>query len=60
MAEVLLEHLNKQTNLCLNKMVTILYYQFDAWVSENSVQRTLARQGWTKKQMRQKAQEQNP
>jgi hypothetical protein len=60
MTEVLLEHLDKQPGLYLNEMVAILHYQCGSWVSEDSVQRTLAREGWTKKQMRQKAQEQNP
>jgi transposase len=60
MTEVLLEHLDKQPGIYLNEMVAILHYQCGSWVSEDRVQRTLAREGWTKKQMRQKAQEQNP
>jgi transposase len=60
MIDVLLDHLNEQPGLYLEEMVGYLYYQSRAWVSKYSVQRALTRWGWTKKQMRRKAQEQNP
>lgn len=60
MTDALLDHLNEQPGLYLEEMIAYLEYQFGTRVSKYSVQRALARQGWTKKQIRQKAQEQNP
>ena len=60
MTDVLCDHLSQQPGLYLEDMVALLQNQFDTPVSTYSVQRSLARMGWTKKQMQRKAQEQNP
>lgn len=60
MTDVLLDHPNEQPGPYLEEMVGYLHYQFGAWVSKYSVQRALTHRGWAKKQMRRKAQEQNP
>lgn len=60
MLEALCDHLVEKPGLYIEEMVVFLWDEFSVLPSTSSIQRALSRHGWTKKQARQKAKEQNP
>jgi hypothetical protein len=60
MLEALCDHLVEKPGLYIEEMAVFLWDEFSVLPSTSSIQRALSRHGWTKKQARQKAKEQNP
>lgn len=60
MLDALCDHLVEKPGLYIEAMAVFLWDQFRVLPSTSSIQRALSLHGWTKKQAREKAKEQNP